>query len=81
MSLPRDWRPRVPPAPWERHCRFMIPAERRRIHVATDREEATPPGSARGSFPTMGSKTDWNPILKAELDAPYFRELSRFVAD
>ena len=26
------------------------------------------------------AKTDWNPILKPELDAPYFRELSRFVA-
>src|SRR3954447_12308589 len=25
-------------------------------------------------------KTDWNPILRAELDAPYFKELQRFVA-
>jgi uracil-DNA glycosylase len=24
-------------------------------------------------------KTDWNPILRAELDAPYFKELQRFV--
>jgi uracil-DNA glycosylase len=24
-------------------------------------------------------KTDWNPILRAELDAPYFRELQRYV--
>ena len=24
--------------------------------------------------------TDWNPILRAELDAPYFKELQRFVA-
>jgi uracil-DNA glycosylase len=26
------------------------------------------------------SKTDWNPVLRAELDAPYFKELQRFVA-
>jgi uracil-DNA glycosylase len=25
-------------------------------------------------------KTDWNPILRAELDKPYWRELQRFVA-
>jgi uracil-DNA glycosylase len=25
-------------------------------------------------------KTDWNPILRAELDAPYFRELQQFVS-
>ncbi|MDQ1568993.1 MAG: uracil-DNA glycosylase [Actinomycetota bacterium] len=28
----------------------------------------------------MAAKTDWNPILRAELDAPYFGELQRFVA-
>ena len=26
------------------------------------------------------AKTDWNPILRSELDAPYFKELQRFVA-
>jgi uracil-DNA glycosylase len=26
------------------------------------------------------AKTDWNPVLRAELDAPYFKELQRFVA-
>ena len=26
------------------------------------------------------AKTDWNPILKDQLDAPYFKELSKFVA-
>ena len=25
-------------------------------------------------------KTDWNPILRAQLDAPYFKDLQRFVA-
>src|SRR5690606_22041012 len=25
-------------------------------------------------------KTDWNPILRAELDAPYFKDLQHFVA-
>jgi uracil-DNA glycosylase len=28
----------------------------------------------------MAAKTDWNPILRAELDADYFRQLRRFVA-
>jgi uracil-DNA glycosylase len=28
----------------------------------------------------MAPKTDWNPILRAELDAPYFKELQQFVA-
>ena len=28
----------------------------------------------------MAAKTDWNPILRSELDAPYFQELQRFVA-
>ncbi len=28
----------------------------------------------------MAPKTDWNPILRAELDADYFRALQRFVA-
>jgi uracil-DNA glycosylase len=28
----------------------------------------------------MATKTDWNPILRAELDAPYFKDLQRFVA-
>jgi len=28
----------------------------------------------------MADKTDWNPILRAELDAPYFKDLQRFVA-
>jgi uracil-DNA glycosylase len=28
----------------------------------------------------MAAKTDWNPILRAELDADYFRALQRFVA-
>jgi uracil-DNA glycosylase len=28
----------------------------------------------------MAVKTDWNPILRAELDADYFRALQRFVA-
>ena len=28
----------------------------------------------------MAGKTDWNPILRAELDAPYFKDLQRFVA-
>jgi uracil-DNA glycosylase len=28
----------------------------------------------------MAPKTDWNPILRAELDAPYFKELQGFVA-
>ena len=28
----------------------------------------------------MAAKTDWNPILRSELDAPYFKELQRFVA-
>jgi uracil-DNA glycosylase len=26
-------------------------------------------------------KTDWNPVLRAQLDAPYFAELQRFVAE
>ncbi|MGZ4762345.1 MAG: uracil-DNA glycosylase, partial [Ilumatobacteraceae bacterium] len=26
-------------------------------------------------------KTDWNPVLRAELDKPYWVELQRFVAD
>jgi uracil-DNA glycosylase len=25
------------------------------------------------------AKTDWNPVLRSELDAPYFKELQRFV--
>src|SRR5437867_6315331 len=28
----------------------------------------------------MAPKTDWNPILRSELDAPYFKELQQFVA-
>jgi len=28
----------------------------------------------------MAAKTDWNPILRSELDAPYFKELQQFVA-
>ena len=28
----------------------------------------------------MAPKTDWNPILRAELDADYFKDLQRFVA-
>ena len=28
----------------------------------------------------MAPKTDWNPILREELDAPYFKELQQFVA-
>ena len=28
----------------------------------------------------MAARTDWNPILRAELDAPYFKELQQFVA-
>jgi uracil-DNA glycosylase len=28
----------------------------------------------------MAPQTDWNPILRAELDAPYFKELQQFVA-
>jgi uracil-DNA glycosylase len=27
------------------------------------------------------AKTDWNPVLRAELDAPYFAEVQRFVAE
>src|SRR5581483_7189238 len=33
----------------------------------------------RSRFPAM-AKTDWNTVLRAELDAPYFKELQRFVA-
>jgi len=28
----------------------------------------------------MAAKTDWNPVLRSELDAPYFKDLQRFVA-
>ena len=29
----------------------------------------------------MAPRTDWNPVLRAELDSPYWGELQRFVAD
>ena len=29
----------------------------------------------------MATKTDWNPVLRAELDKPYWADLQRFVAD
>ncbi len=29
----------------------------------------------------MASKTDWNPVLRAEFDKPYWKDLQRFVAD
>src|SRR4051794_10101642 len=38
----------------------------------------THPGRG-GSFSPMAT-TDWNPVLRAELDKPYWGELQRFVA-
>ena len=29
----------------------------------------------------MGPRTDWNPVLRAELAKPYWAELQQFVAD
>src|SRR3546814_6704025 len=31
--------------------------------------------------PTMAPRTDWNPVLRAEMDEPYWHELQRFVAE
>lgn len=32
------------------------------------------------AFDEMATRTDWNPILRAEFDAPYWQELQQFVA-
>src|SRR3546814_12313360 len=31
--------------------------------------------------PAMAPRTDWNPVLRAEMDEPYWPELQRFVAE
>src|SRR5207245_9039248 len=38
------------------------------------------PGPSEVRSLHMAAKTDWNPILRSELDAPYLTDLQQFVA-
>ncbi len=42
---------------------------------------ATPGPGPLGTVRPVAERTDWNPILRAEWDKPYWPELQRFVAD
>ena len=45
-----------------------------------DRVAAEPVGPpAPRDFDTLGSRTDWNPVLRGEFAQPYWQELRRFV--
>ena len=59
-----------------------------RHHVVGSRDQGGPPpgarptpagGQGRRRYPGPVTKTDWNPILRQELDKPYWTELQQFV--